>query len=60
MSTIRDCPTEELRNGIMRCRARLAGIMSMGILDRNRVEEALKQYRDELRRRGENAEQELF
>jgi hypothetical protein len=60
MNKIRDCPTEEIRNGIARCKARLAGIMPMGILDRDIVKEALKQYRDELRRRGINVEQELF
>jgi hypothetical protein len=60
MNKIRDCPDEELKYGIARCKARLAGIMPMGILDRETVEGALRQYRDELRRRGINAELELF
>ncbi|MDR2774020.1 MAG: hypothetical protein LBC19_04630 [Tannerella sp.] len=53
MNKIRDYPTDELIYGIARCNARLAGIMPMGILNRRTVECALKQYRDELLRRGE-------
>jgi hypothetical protein len=60
MNKIRDCPDEELRHGIARCKAWLAGIMPMGILDRDMVKEALRQYRDELERRGISMEQELF
>jgi hypothetical protein len=60
MNRIRYFPDKEPEYGIARCRARLAGIMPMGILDRNTVEEALRQYRDELRRRGINVETELF
>jgi hypothetical protein len=60
MNKIRDYPDEELKYGIARCKARLAGIMPMGILDRKTVEDALRQYRDELSRRGINTELELF
>jgi hypothetical protein len=60
MSKIRDYPDEELRYGIMCCSARLAGIIPMSFLNRDTVEDAPRQYRDELRRRGADAEQELF
>lgn len=52
MNKIRDIPTEELKYGIVRCIARLSGIMPMGILSVDRVKKALKQYRCELVRRG--------
>jgi hypothetical protein len=59
MNRIRDIPTEELLHGIARCRARLAGIMPIGILNAETVKDALRQYRDELNRRGVK-ELELF
>ncbi|MDR2627210.1 MAG: hypothetical protein LBC40_04165 [Dysgonamonadaceae bacterium] len=60
MNRIRDYTIEEIRYGIARCKARLAGIMPMGTLDRKTVEDALGQYRDEMRRRGISKVQELF
>lgn len=51
--SIKQLSNEELRYGIDRTKARLAGIMPMGILSTERAKSALKQYRAELRRRGE-------
>lgn len=55
MKTIKDYTDEQLRHGIIRCEARIAGIMEYGYM-RNETftREALKQYKDELSKRGQN------
>lgn len=46
---------EQLRYGIERCRARLSGVMPVGLMKTtDRIRTALKQYRDELTSRGQN------
>lgn len=52
MKTIQQYTDEELRHGIIRCEARLAGIMPLGILSIKRTREALKAYKKEFQRRG--------
>ena len=49
---IRDLPLDQLKYGIERCKARLSGVMAMGIMTEERVKEALSQYKAELQRRG--------
>jgi hypothetical protein len=51
MTRIRDTPTREIEYGIDRCKARLSGIMPLGIMTRELVNSALRQYRNELKRR---------
>ena len=43
---------EQIRYGIERCKARLSGVMPMGIMTIDRVKNALSQYETELQRRG--------
>ena len=52
MKKLKDYTDEELRYGIDRCKARLCGIMPMGIMNINKTKEALKSYKNELQRRG--------
>lgn len=55
MKTIKNYTDDELRHGIERCKARLSGILPFGLMrDEKVVREALKQYRDELSKRGQN------
>jgi hypothetical protein len=44
--------TEEIQYGIDRCRARLAGIMPMDYITKDRVKKAMYEYSKELERRG--------
>lgn len=55
METIKDYSDEQLRYGIARCEARIAGVMEYGYM-RNETftRGALKQYKDELSKRGQN------
>lgn len=55
METLKDYTDEQLRHGIIRCEARISGIMEYGYM-RNEAftREALKQYKDELSKRGQN------
>ena len=52
---IRDMTIQDLNEGIARCEARIAGVMEYGYM-RNETftREALKQYKDELSKRGQN------
>jgi hypothetical protein len=59
MNNIRNYTTEQIAKGIMRCKARLAGVIPMGILTRKMVTDALRQYREELGRRAD-IERRLF
>lgn len=53
MKTIKDYTDEQLRHGIIRCEARLSGILPLGLMrTETRVREALRQYREELETRG--------
>lgn len=52
MKTIQQYTDEELRHGIIRCEARLSGIMPLGLLSIKRTRDALKSYKNELCRRG--------
>lgn len=55
MKTIKDYIDDQLRCGIARCEARLSGILSLGLMrTETRVKEALRQYKDELQKRGQN------
>lgn len=49
---IRYMTSEQLRYGIDRCHARLAGIMPMGCMTEEKCRKAMQEYRDELFRRG--------
>lgn len=42
----------DLKYGIDRCNARLAGIMPMGYMNKDRCLKALEEYREELLNRG--------
>lgn len=42
----------DLKYGIDRCNARLAGIMPMGYMDKERCLDAMERYRQELYNRG--------
>lgn len=52
MSKIRDMTDSELREGIERCEYRLK-TGEMGIMTHEQVNEALLQYKGELRKRGQ-------
>ena len=55
MKTIKDYTDDQLRYGIVRCEARIAGVMEYGYMRNATVpREALKQYKDELSKRGQN------
>jgi len=55
MKTIKDYTDEQLRHGIIRCEARLSGILPFGLMrNETRVKEALKEYKNELSKRGQN------
>nr|DAJ08484.1 MAG TPA: hypothetical protein [Caudoviricetes sp.] len=55
MKTIKDYTNEQLRYGIARCKARLTGILPFGLMrNETMVKEALKEYRNELQKRGQN------
>lgn len=54
MKTLKDYSNEELQFGIERCKARLSGVMEMGRMTPVLVKQALKQYKDELSKRGQN------
>jgi hypothetical protein len=54
MKTIKNLTTEDIRYGIERCKARLSGVMPMGLMNTERVKDALKAYRIELQCRGCN------
>ena len=49
---IKKMSNRDLKYGIDRCNARLAGIMPMGYIDKERCLQALEQYREELYNRG--------
>ena len=44
---------EQLRHALLRCDARLSGIMPMGYMTDTTVKEAINHYREELHRRGQ-------
>lgn len=44
---------EQLRFAILRCNARLSGIMPMGYMSDAMVRDAMNHYREELQRRGQ-------
>lgn len=52
MKTIQNYTDEEIRHGIIRCEARLSGVMPLGLLSIKRTREALISYKNELVRRG--------
>lgn len=54
MKTIKRLSDKELYYGIQRCEARLSGVCPMGYMTREMTEEALSQYRNELRIRKQN------
>lgn len=48
MPNIKEMSNTEIQYGIMRCNARLAGIMPMGIMTIDLVKRALSEYEKEL------------
>ena len=52
MKLIKQLSNNELRYGIERCKARLAGIMPMGIMTIEATKKALTEYMNELLSRG--------
>lgn len=55
MKTIKDYTDEQIRHGIARCEARISGILPFGLMKNETfTREALKEYRDELKNRGQN------
>ena len=55
MKNLKNYTDEQIRHGIIRCEARIAGVMEYGYM-RNETftREALKQYKDELLKRSQN------
>lgn len=49
-----DLKTEEILYGIFRCLCRLTGLLPMGIMNEKLCVESLKEYIQELKRRGAN------
>lgn len=49
---IKNMTNQDIKYGIDRCNARLAGIMPMGYMNKDRCIKALEQYRKELLNRG--------
>lgn len=54
MKTLKDYTDEELQHGIARCEDRLSGVLEMGLITPELTKQALKQYKDELSKRGQN------
>lgn len=52
MPNIKEMSNTEIKYGIMRCNARLAGVMPMGIMTTEMTKKALKEYTSELSKRG--------
>jgi len=52
MKTIKILSDDELRYGVERCKARLAGIMPMGLMTIEATKKALSEYMNELILRG--------
>lgn len=51
LKTMNNLTTEQIRYGIERCKARLSGVMPMGLMNTERAKAALKAYSKELRYR---------
>lgn len=52
---LKGMPLQQLRYGVIRCEARLSGVLPIGLMrTETRVKEALKEYKQELIARGQN------